>query len=256
MPTTLRILSYNILEGGRGEHFDQVVEVIAATGADIVCLQECNGWPADGQALLRRAAERLGVAGWLCHSRSNYHLAVLTGLVADRFVCWRDGMNHSFGEVELRLSARRRLNLFNAHLDPHREETRLLELGLLLGRMWPKREALTLLVGDLNSLAPGDFYRGAPLATFHETNPDNTEVLQTEVQERLRAAGWTDCYRTLHDDAGYTFSANGPFCRIDYAYASPPLAAHLTGCEVVGHPLTGEASDHLPLLTTFELPDE
>jgi exonuclease III len=64
----------------------------------------------------------------------------------------------------------------------------------------------------------------------------------------LLAAGYVDCYRTLHDEPGYTYPADAPWLRLDYAFASRELAPRLLGCDVVGGGLAARASDHLPLV--------
>lgn len=74
----------------------------------------------------------------------------------------------------------------------------------------------------------------------------------------LGALGYVDCYRRMHDDAGYTCATWALASRIDYVFADERLAARLVDAFVVGG--TGhhdadaaDASDHLPVMADFHL---
>ncbi|TMB89977.1 MAG: hypothetical protein E6J45_09475 [Chloroflexi bacterium] len=75
--------------------------------------------------------------------------------------------------------------------------------------------------------------------------------------ERLLRLGYVDCFRRVHPRAlGRTSATWLPAARVDYVFASPDLAAHLTGCEVVGgrrwaDPEVATASDHFPVAADF-----
>jgi endonuclease/exonuclease/phosphatase family metal-dependent hydrolase len=64
----------------------------------------------------------------------------------------------------------------------------------------------------------------------------------------LARAGYVDCYRVRHADPGYTYPADLPWLRIDYAFASADLAPRVEACEMVTSDLATRASDHLPLV--------
>ena len=49
-------------------------------------------------------------------------------------------------------------------------------------------------------------------------------------------------------EPGYTYPADAPWLRLDYAFASPDLAPRLAACDVVANDLAARASDHLPLV--------
>jgi endonuclease/exonuclease/phosphatase family metal-dependent hydrolase len=71
----------------------------------------------------------------------------------------------------------------------------------------------------------------------------------------LRKAGYIDCFRLKNpNDPGFTCPAASLAGRIDYIFASPELAEHLSASYVVteGNGLYGdEASDHLPVVAEF-----
>ena len=76
--------------------------------------------------------------------------------------------------------------------------------------------------------------------------------------QHLRDLGYTDCYRALHPDDGYTCATWMPAARIDYVFADPALAPGLRRCDVIGSdrlpdPDVASASDHLPVMADFDL---
>lgn len=124
-------------------------------------------------------------------------------------------------------SARGGLALYNAHfswvtpqaLDNARET-------LAFGEAGP-----ALLVGDLNSA------------------PDAPALAA------LREGGWADLWDALQpDDSGFTFEADGPTQRIDYALANPAARLHVRALERVGPPADAwpRLSDHLGLVVTLD----
>jgi exonuclease III len=68
-------------------------------------------------------------------------------------------------------------------------------------------------------------------------------------------SGYVDCYRTLHpDEDGFTLPPFNPNVRLDYVFADKQMVKKLRSCEVVAQPdETMMASDHFPLLATFEV---
>ena len=69
--------------------------------------------------------------------------------------------------------------------------------------------------------------------------------------------GYVDGFRSLHSDrAGQTFPAWDPHVRLDFVFVPRRIAGLLTSCEVVDVPGVREASDHLPLLSVLDVPDE
>ncbi len=90
-----------------------------------------------------------------------------------------------------------------------------------------------LLVGDLNA------------------TPD------LEGMEQLRRAGWMDAWAALHPQTdGFTFEADQPRLRIDYAWLNPALKPRLQAIDVIaGQPdeSGNRVSDHLGLLVDLDL---
>ena len=113
-------------------------------------------------------------------------------------------------------------------------------------------DAPHLLVGDLNALAPDDPVGEPPPGV--EKRGEAVEGVPRLAIGPLLEAGYVDCYRALHPaEPGYTYLAATPWLRLDYAFASPALAARLVECDVVVGDPAGQASDHLPVRAEFRL---
>lgn len=101
------------------------------------------------------------------------------------------------------------------------------------------RDALPFLGGTrVPALLLGDFNQppGRPL---HET---------------LRKAGWVDAWSWLRgEEAGYTYEADRPQSRIDFAYANAHLSGRLVQIHVVGEAYRQppRLSDHLGIIVTL-----
>lgn len=121
------------------------------------------------------------------------------------------------------------LNIFNAYFSwvAQQAADNIDESLAFLG----KADGPTLLVGDFNT--PAD----SPLL------------------DRLKTAGYVDLWAHAHpDEDGFTFEADHPEKRIDYAFANEELARRLSAIETVQHTSSGtRLSDHLGLRVELRL---
>lgn len=117
--------------------------------------------------------------------------------------------------------------------------------------------APTALVGDFN-VAP------LPSDIWDESDPEATTHVTPEVREALAAlapAGYEELSRRFVSDEGtYTFwdykqlrFPRNEGMRIDFVWASKPLAARATAAQIVRDERKGKgASDHVPVVVDFE----
>ena len=85
---------------------------------------------------------------------------------------------------------------------------------------------------------------------------DFNQPPERELHTRLREAGWVDAWSWLRGaEAGYTYEANRPRSRIDFAYANARLAGRLAEIHVIGEAYRDppRLSDHLGLVVTLTL---
>lgn len=109
-------------------------------------------------------------------------------------------------------------------------------------------EAVLELAGDADVLV-GDFN-----AVHHDdevgTPPPDEQLdhVSRRPIELALEAGFTDAYRTLHDDRGWTYTTQHPWARLDYVFTR----LRVRSCRVVTE--AGGASDHFPVAA--ELADD
>ncbi len=294
----MRVLSYNILMGGT-PRVDALEKMIRAAQPDVVGLVEATN--ADVvEELAKRTGMHFALSGR--GTRFNdWNVAVLSRLpILETFVHTRPHTTFTRRhvlEVRLETKSGQPVTVFVIHLTASMYRgtasnlKRRGEVQELLNIMQPRQGTPHLVMGDFNSLAPGDkfsastilryqFYlrasshkritrtlRGRIILTLIKallSGPPGTMLLDMVGYryaqggiDLLLYAGYTDSFRHLHpDQLGYTYPSSTPGTRIDYMFASPELAPHLTLCEVhtAGENITGkDASDHLPLLAEFDI---
>lgn len=292
-----RVLSYNIRLGGSG-HVEQLSKMIQSVRPDIVGLVE-----ATDARVIEELASRLNmqfrITGEGMRER-DWHIAVLSRLpIIQSNIHTRPAVltRRHLLEVQVEGTDGQPLTVFVIHLTAQfykgarSNRVRRAEVRELLNIMASAAETPHLVMGDFNSLGPGDSFQASTLVHYALGLVELTVAKRTHtsyrqyallkaaraiVQSRsggllidnvgplyvqggndlLLEAGYADCFRRLHlDEPGYTFPAASPGARIDYIFANPKLAAQLTACDVI----TGadgvrgdQASDHLPVWAEFK----
>jgi exodeoxyribonuclease-3 len=241
---TLRVVSYNIHEGGR-ERVEAIATVVSSQRADAVALLE---------AADRTTAEALGreLGMTLVYGEANNGMAVawLSRLPVRRAESHRlPALAKTLLELEV-ASGAGVVRLFATHLASRHDEpahSRREEVHTILRVFGSLGTVPHLLVGDLNSLRPLD-----PVGTPPPGVVKRGEALDgapRPVIRHLLAAGYVDCYRAQHPDSpGYTYPTEARWLRLDYIFAAPLLALRLKACEVVYGQLATSASDHFPIM--------
>jgi len=246
----LRILSYNILRGGVGrERF--LADVINAQQPDVVVLQEAT----HPEVVTRLASATGMLASGAVRGRSLGFLSRLP-LSEQKWVRPR-WSQHAFLElapdgIDVRIVG---VHLSAVH-SAWTEARRVRELRSLLDVVGRHIDSPHVLIGDFNTLAPGERLDVARL-------PRRLRFLVWLSGGKIRwqtiaivlGAGYDDGYRALHEsDPGFTFPAFDPHIRLDYVFLPKASASRLLRCEVVtdGDGVR-QASDHLPLVAELDL---
>jgi exodeoxyribonuclease III len=250
---TIRLLSYNIRHGGVGREAP-LSAAIAACAPDVVVFQEATR-PAVIEGLAKRTAMPY------CGAMPKLSLGFMSRLPIARHEWHQPRVSrHAFLELTLEGQSFR---IFGVHLSAVHaawtERRRTFELRALLRSIAAdvdRRDGLHAVVGDFNTLAPGDVFDPRKL-------PGRLRALVWLSGGRIRwrtiqivlDAGYTDVYRTLHPaDAGWTFPTWQPHVRLDYLFVPSPHTARVRSCEVVTSGAAREASDHFPLLSVIDVP--
>jgi exodeoxyribonuclease III len=243
---TLRLLSYNIRFGGHGrEH--ALAETIVAAAPDLVVFQE-----AIDPAVIERLSEATKFPFWA--ARRNHSIGFLSREKVE-YHEWHypAGARHSFLEI---VPAGSNARIFGLHLSARfsrwDERRRAREIRSLLDGIKRHQNGFHALVGDFNTLAPGEVLEMDKMpAWIRALIWISGRKLQRETIQLMLDAGYGDGFRMLHaDDKGYTFPTWDPHVRLDYVFVPKTFADRLGKCEVITEPneRIRAASDHCPLL--------
>ena len=251
----MRIVSYNILDGGEGRA-DPLAEVIEAQRPDVVALVE-----ADDPAVLDRVAGRLKMdliaapghrhasallSRWpiretvnhaLLHTPEQWSTSLLEAVVVDP-----SGAEWVVGVAHLHAGA--------TEADESRREK---ELETLLRVFAAHRQAGRphLIAGDFNANAP--YQQIDPARCKPRTRKEweeNGGGVPRRVVQRMLYAGYVDSLHAADPTAGTTrgtFSTQFPGQRVDYIFTSGLDRARLRRAWIEQDRLAKYASDHFPV---------
>ena len=241
---TVRLLSYNIRYGGSGRE-PALAAVIRDAAPDVVVLQE-----ATRPRVVEELARATGMTHW--DSRPGQSLAFMSRLPLAHAGWHRPRVSrHAFLEI---VPAGVSWRVFGVHLSAVHaawtEQRRLFELRALLGAVARHQDGPHALVGDFNTLAPGELLdvRKLPARLRALVWLSGGRIRWRTIQTVLDA-GYTDTFRHLQPDlVGSTFPTWDPHVRLDYLFVPTALVGRVARCEVFTSEAARTASDHFPLL--------
>jgi endonuclease/exonuclease/phosphatase family metal-dependent hydrolase len=245
----VKLLSYNIRFGGRGRERD-LAEVIRSAAPDMVVFQE-----AIDPQLISRLATATNLPFWA--ARREHSIGYISRLeVANHEWHYPAGAKHSFLEIVLPGSEAR---IFGLHLSSMfskwSERRRVREIQALLKSIERYQDGFHVLVGDFNTLAPGEVLdvRRMP-AWIRGLVWLSGRDIQRDTIQHIKDSGYVDGYRHLRpEEKGFTFPVWDPHLRLDYVFLPKGFADRLIRCEVFTQSdKTLRASDHYPLLADLE----
>ena len=243
---TIRLMSYNIRFGGIGREA-RIAAVIKQLKPDIVVLQE---------ATKPEIVERIASLCEMPHhgTKRSHSVGFVSNLEVKRLEWhYHRDLQRAFMEIELD-----GVRIYNIHLrathSNYTERGRMREVRALLDAIKEKSKDFHVLVGDFNTLAPGELLNMQKLPWRYRFL---AFVLGGRIQYRaiqlMLDAGYIDIYRKLHKEPGFTFPAWDPNVRLDYVFTPAQFADRILKCEVateISEP--ARATDHLPLLAEIE----
>jgi endonuclease/exonuclease/phosphatase family metal-dependent hydrolase len=253
----LRLVSYNILDGGEGRA-DPLAEVIESLRPDIVILVE-----ADVPAVVERIAGRLKMDFVMGDGRKHGGAILTRGRVVE-------SVNHSilrdeFSDLVLEATletAGGEWTVAAVHLHPRArladEERREREIAGILEIFAAHRAEGKphLLAGDFNANSPVQHVVAeACKARTREEMAANGGVLPRTAIGKLLGAGYSD---TLHSVVGShaekigSFTTQEPGQRVDYIFTHGIDARRLKNAKVEQDRLAKYASDHFPIMVEIE----
>ncbi len=164
------------------------------------------------------------------------------------------------GLLEVRLllpDGKATLSVYVTHLDYLSEAARLIQLAAVFQWTGRDRARPHLLLGDFNALSAADFEddQEALNRVLSDDKLHNLAVGSMDVTARLQRRGYVDAAASQPSADGPqpTYPAHDPLARIDYIWASTPLAPGIRRCGVWQTDETATASDHLPVLAEIDM---
>jgi len=251
----IRVMTYNILNGAEGRE-NEVLRVVRAANPDVVVFQEVYTL-----AFLKNLAHELQM-GYFFLGDGNRKRRV--GFISRYPVrSWRSihafPIARNFIEARIEYRPNETFHLIGVHpiatLSVLFEVWRWLEMGSILQHYRQYADEPCLILGDFNAIAPRDRMLLEPMPAWLKwtIRLQGNRAYHFSIG-RLLAAGFTDCYRRLHADDGFTLPPPRPNSRLDYCFVNDKMKASLSNCRVVLEPSAVEkASDHYPVLAEFDL---
>jgi exodeoxyribonuclease III len=245
----VKLLSYNIRYGGVGRE-QNLTAVIRECAPDLVVFQE-----ATRPFVVERLAAETGMKEWA--ARPGHSLGFISRLEVAHYDWHRPaGTRHPFLEI---VPAGIEFRIFGLHLSAVHsnwtERRRVRELRSMLGGIKQHQEGFHAIVGDFNTLAPGELLDARRLPARLRPLVWLSGKIRWETIHIMLEAGYVDGYRTLHPlDKGYTFPTWDPHVRLDYIFLPVPFGDRLKDCRVVNDiAAAAAASDHFPLRAELDV---
>ncbi len=259
----LRIISLN-LNGIRSAATKGLFDWLAATNADIVCLQELKAQMCD---LNPQMLAPDGYQGWFhCAEKKGYSgVGIYSRIPPTR-------VSEGIGNVEFDAEGR----YLRADFDTSRQKLSVISLYLPSGSSSPERQTAKFRFMDLfYPLLKGLREEGCEIVLCGDWNIAHKEIDLKNWRGNLKNSGflpeerawltqvfgdlgWVDVYRQLHPDASgeaYTWWSNRGQARaknigwrIDYQVATPGIAATVRAANVYKDRFF---SDHAPLIVDY-----
>ncbi len=246
---TLRVLSYNILEGMKTDTTKGktvFVNWIKKQNPDILALQECNKFTDES---LSELAKSFGHPYSVIVKLKGYPVGLTSKYPILNTEKINENMTHGFIVANIL-----KYNILVAHLNPHNYEKRHEEIGIILQKIKDSKQKKNWIVmGDLNSISPLDrnnYANGVYLNRLIENEKKNAnhhnledgKYLDFGVQQKILDFGLIDAFKAL--PTGEAFKST----RIDYIYLSKNLRSALEYCRFIYDDFTKIHSDHRPIL--------
>ncbi|WP_337771515.1 endonuclease/exonuclease/phosphatase family protein [Alistipes sp.] len=251
---TLRLISYNILEGMKLDQTTGKTELAAwvrSMNPDILALQEANRFT---QESLERLAASYGHPYVVTNIKKgdNYPVALTSKYPVEVIAKITEGVSH--GAIHVRI---RGVNIVVLHLWPHATGSN----GYADGNSYRMAEITAFLDGTLKA-HPGEV-RWLMMGDFNSVSPLDADDLpggvglNYDVHTKVLGSGYHDLMRSYR---GYFIPscptaafAGGNDTRIDFIYGSSAMLSDMTCVETVRDDFTDTRSDHYPLLTEFRV---
>lgn len=263
----MKVLTYNVhgwlTPDGGASNVDALAEVIAATNADLIGLNEVfHPWRTAAGPALNVLADSLGMSyvfGRTLPAQPAPDDIPYGNALLSRWPILAYAAHHlapavSYGrrgllEVRILLPSGQPLTVYITHLDHRSEPIRLAQWAAANAWLLRDRGRPHLLLGDFNALAAVDYPTPERVARLsaHQAAQGWPMPAFDLVAQALKA-GYIDAFHRAGMGPGATWPSATPERRIDYIFLPDVLAGELVRCSRWDDPTARGASDHLPVL--------
>jgi endonuclease/exonuclease/phosphatase family metal-dependent hydrolase len=250
---SFRLMTYNILDGGENREV-YILEVIQKAKPDAVILQEVVT-----ENFLKSLSHSLDMNYYIGTGNKKRKVALLSKLPVLAFQSHHPGFPiwRNFIDAEIEYERNKTIRMIGVHPIAN------LAVALELWRQWEANYIVRyvqrfqnmpcLIAGDLNAIAPGETVKTESMPTWLKwlIYLQGNRAYHFSIEVFL-SAGFTDCFRFLNSEAGFTLPPPNPNARLDYIFVNAKMKAHLKKCWVVREPTcVNLASDHYPVMAEF-----
>jgi endonuclease/exonuclease/phosphatase family metal-dependent hydrolase len=249
----MRLLSYNILDGGTGRE-DALARVVESQHPDVVALVE-----AEDERVVERFASRWKMD--FVHAPGTSHASALltrfpiTSTINHALICV--GLEKSLLEATVRDDHGCEITLGVVHLHARAYEAdeaiREKEIAVVLDifALHRSEKATHLLCGDFNANSPVQWIDPEKCKPkTREAWKANGGQIPRRVVQRILDAGYLDTLYAFDKNAGErqgTFTTEFPGQRVDYIFSFEIDVNRIQSVKIVTEPPAREASDHFPV---------
>ncbi len=253
---TLRVMTYNILDGGIGRE-DSILEVIRAVNPDLIVIQEVTD-----VKTLTFLAQTLEMQSFIGKGNTKRKVALLSRLPVLDFKNYHPifPIWNNIIEADIQYQSDKSFRLIGVHLIAGPwiglELWRYLETNYILKHYQQFSQRPFLIAGDFNSVAPNDKVISSRIPGRLKIILwlQGNHVFHYSLQSML-SSGLIDCFRFINpNDEGFTLPPPKPNIRLDYIFINDAMKKYLKNCWVVRkpNPVT-KASDHCPVVAEFNM---
>jgi len=250
---SLRVMTYNILDGGEKREA-HILKVIQLAKPDVVVLQEVFT-----EEFLKFLSHSLSMSYYIGTGNKKRKVALLSKLSVRTFKshCPLFPIWRNFIDAEIEYEPNKTTRVIGVHP--------IANLGIVfeIWRLWEAKHVTNhirnfksepcLIAGDFNAIAPGEKVKTENMPNWLKwvIYLQGNRVYHFSI-EMLLLKGFTDCFRFLNSDDGFTLPAPSPNARLDYLFVNAKMKAQLKKCWVVREPNSVNlASDHYPVMAEF-----
>lgn len=253
----MKVLAYNLRDGAQ-HTYGELVNFIQTQQPDILCLQEANDWQLGSPTRLEAFAAATQYDHWqFGDSNTQFKLVTFSKIPLIDASSVRHGFWHSAVKITI-MHHDTPLTIWNVHLDPRTEESRLQEVQRLLAIVHKTQEA-TIITGDLNSLSRADNYSSDTTMALkhHSITKFGSPNPRYDVTDFLKESGMADMaaeLRSIHTTIPTTSNhdpAHEVALRLDYLFATTAASRLVEEVRVLKNRHTHLISDHYPLLASL-----